>query len=104
MKTESRIRAIAEDFVAQSHANVARLKTELIEAQQRVAKLTAELNTARLAPKRLTSFQIRRDGDYQCPRCGIQRGIQAALTCRPGQHRLDLFACDTCGFEMDVQH
>jgi ribosome-interacting GTPase 1 len=104
MKTEDRIREIAEEFVAQSQAKAARLKAELMRAQQRVAKLTAELNAARLAPRHLQNFQIMRDGDYQCPRCGIERGIQAVLTCRPGQPRLDLFECGTCGFEMDVQH
>jgi len=42
MKTEDRIRAIAEDFVAQSQSKAARLKAELTEARQRVAQLTAE--------------------------------------------------------------
>lgn len=104
-KVEDRIREIAEALVEQSQAKADRLKAELIEAQQGIRKLTAELNAARLAPKRLQDFQIRRDMDYQCPRCGIQHGIQAAMTCRPpGQHRIDLFQCDTCRFEMDVQH
>ena len=103
-KVEDRIREIAEAFVEQSAAKADRLKTELMEAQQRVAKLTAELNAARLAPKRLQDFQIKRDVDSLCPSCGIQRRIQAAMTCESGQHRLDLFQSDTCGFEMDVQH
>jgi predicted RNA-binding Zn-ribbon protein involved in translation (DUF1610 family) len=103
-KVEDRIREIAEALVEQSQAKADRLKAELIEAQQGVRKLTAELNAARLAPKRLQDFQIKRDVDYQCPRCGIQRGIQVAMTCRPGQQRLELFQCDTCGFKMDVQH
>jgi transcription initiation factor IIE alpha subunit len=103
-KVEDRIREIAEALVEQSQAKADRLKAELIEAQQGVRKLTAELNAARLAPKHLQGFQIKRDADYQCPRCAIQRGIQAAMTCRPGQHRLDLFQCETCGLEIDVRH
>jgi hypothetical protein len=65
MMPEDRIRALAEEFAAQS-------------------------------------FRIRSDGDLQCPRCGILSGVQAALTCRPGQPTLDLFQCDTCGISMDV--
>jgi hypothetical protein len=104
MKTEHRIRAIAEDLVEHSYLKTARLIAELIEAQQRVEQLTAELKAAKQAPKHLTDFQIRHNGDYQCPRCGIQRGVQASMTFRQGQHRLDLLQCDTCGFDMDVQY
>jgi predicted RNA-binding Zn-ribbon protein involved in translation (DUF1610 family) len=50
----------------------------------------------------LANLRIRSDGDLQCPRCGILSGVQAAMTCRPGQPTLDLFQCDTCGFDMDV--
>jgi ribosome-interacting GTPase 1 len=104
MTTEERIRQIAEQYVAQTQANVGRLRAELEEARQRVVRLEAELRGTQLAPQRLTTFQIKRDGDYQCPRCGIERGEQAAMTPRPGNPRLDLFECDTCGFEMEVQH
>jgi hypothetical protein len=102
--TEKRIRQVAEEFVAQSQAKAARLRADLFEAQRRVAQLVAELEAMKLTPQRLMSFQIRRDGDYQCPQCGIARGMQSAMTPRPGQPKLDLFECDTCGFGMDVQH
>jgi hypothetical protein len=29
--------------------------------------------------------------------------VQAAMTGRPGEHRLDRLQCDTCGFDMDVR-
>ena len=104
MTTEERIRQVAEEIVAQSQAKAARLREDLFEAQRRATQLAAELEATKLAPQRLKNFQIRRDGDYQCPQCGIVRGVQAAMTPRPGQPRLDLFECDTCGFDMDVQH
>jgi hypothetical protein len=50
------------------------------------------------------NFQVKRDADYQCPKCGILLGVQAAMTPRPGERRLDRFQCDTCGFDMDVRH
>jgi predicted RNA-binding Zn-ribbon protein involved in translation (DUF1610 family) len=104
MTTEERVREVAEQFAAQFQANATRIGAELLQARQRVTKLEADLEATKLAPKRLDTFQIRRDGDYQCPKCGILRGAQAAMTPRPGKPRLDLFQCDTCGFDMDVPH
>ena len=103
METEDRIRELAEEFVAQAQARVTRLQAELVDAHQRVEKLKAELDAARWAPKRLANFQVKRDGDYQCPKC-ILHGVQAAMTGRPGERRLDRFQCDTCRFDMDVRH
>jgi ribosome-interacting GTPase 1 len=104
MTTEERIRQVAEQLVAQTQANVGRLRSDLEEARQRVTRLEAELRGTQLAPQRLSTFQVKRDGDYQCPECGIKRGEQSAMTPRPGNPRLDLFECATCRFEIDVQH
>src|SRR6516225_11308094 len=104
MKTEDRIRELAEEFVAQAQARATRLQAELVDAHQRVEKIKAELDAARRAPQRLVNFQVKRDADYQCPKCGILLGVQAAMTPRPGLPRLDVFQCDTCGFNMDVCH
>ena len=104
MKTEDRIRELADEFVAQAQARATRLQAELVDAHQRVEKIKAELDAARRAPQRLANFQVKRDGDYQCPKCGILHGVQAAMTGRPGEHRLGRFQCDTCGFDMDVGH
>jgi hypothetical protein len=104
MKTEERILEEADKFVALAQGRIKGLEAALAEAQQRSAKKKSELEAARQALTRRANFQFKRDGDYQCPKCGIQRGIQAAMTPRPGQRRLDLFQCDTCGFDLDVPH
>jgi len=104
METEDRIRELAEEFVAQAQARVTRLQAELVDAHQRIEKIKAELDAARQAPQRLANFQVKRDGDYQCPKCGILHGVQAAMTGSPGEHRLGRFQCDTCRFDMDVRH
>ena len=102
MMPEDRIRTLAEEFAAQSQSQARRLKAELLEAQQRLSEIKAKLDATNLAFTCLVNFRIRSDGDLQCPRCGILIGVQAAMTCRPGQPTLDLFQCDTCGFDMDV--
>ena len=102
MKTEDRIWAVAEEFAAQFQAKATRLRTDLMKARQRVAELEAEFDASMQAFKRLADFQVKREGEYQCARCGIFRGAQAAMKGRPGRHQLDLFKCDTCGFEMEA--
>jgi hypothetical protein len=80
-KIEDRIREIAEAFVEQSQAKADRLKAELIEAQQRVAKLTAELNAARLAPKRLQDFAAHVSlGAGACRHGGDEREVSVGVT------------------------
>jgi hypothetical protein len=51
MKTEDRIRELADEFVAQAQARATRLQAELVDAHQRVEKIKAELDAARRAPQ-----------------------------------------------------
>ena len=74
MKTEDRIRELADEFVAQAQARATRLQAELVDAHQRITKIKAELDAARQAPQRLANFQVKRDGDYQCPKCMLPGG------------------------------
>jgi predicted RNA-binding Zn-ribbon protein involved in translation (DUF1610 family) len=104
MTAEERIRTLAEDFAAQSQSRARQLHAELLEAQQRVLDIKANLDAANLSFKRLANFNVGSNGDYFCPRCGIMKGIRVTMTCRPGRPRLDLFECNSCGFEMDVAH
>ena len=69
MKTEECIREEADKFVALAQGRIKRLEADLAEAQQRSAKIKAELEAARQALSR-ANFQLKRDGDYQCPKCG----------------------------------
>jgi len=71
MKTEDRIRELADEFVAQAQARATRLQAELVDAHQRVEKIKAELDAARRAPQRLANFQVKRDADWTRRMAGL---------------------------------
>jgi hypothetical protein len=104
MNIEDRIKMLAEEFAAQSQSQASHLKAQLLDAERKVAEIKAKLDATKLAFKRLANFQVIRGLHYQCARCGVFDGLQADMTPRPGRHRLDLFQCDTCRFEMEVPH
>lgn len=107
MSATSYIRRIAANLAAEAKARVSDLHDELKEMERRKIEIEAELNTARLSDKRLAHFQVAVRGTHQCPRCGIDRGIQSnLLTVAHGVDATNsfgkLFRCGVCEYEIVV--
>lgn len=101
-KPEQEIGKIAGQIVAQTQTKVARLKKEILGLKEQLAKKEAQLDSANLAADRLSNFQVKLGGNYQCPRCWIEHGKHSAVRTIPSSSRDDAFRCDDCGFEFCV--
>lgn len=101
---ETQISLIAGQIVARQQSRATEIKGELARIENKKAQLQAELEATHLALDRLANFKVKIGGDFQCPACGIERGIQSAL--RPmggGTGRVDFFRCHACNLEFSTE-
>jgi hypothetical protein len=102
---EKEIHAAASQFATQTQGQIAKLEDELLEMEKHKAAKQAELQTARLAHKRLLNFKPKIGRDYQCSRCWIDReasGIMIAMPGSKGPKGRDFLRCSDCGWTIDL--
>ncbi len=94
MTADQELRKIASETARYAQARVTRLEEEVLDLEKRLAEKKTERDSARLAAKRLSNFQVTIGTDYQCPRCWIESGTRSPL--RPiggGTRDEDFFRC-----------
>ena len=79
MPTEGVLRGIAREVAEYAQEGVAHLDQEVLELQRQLAEKEAERDAARAAPQRLPTYRAGDGGNYYCPNCWIERGVQSAL-------------------------
>jgi hypothetical protein len=73
------------------------LEPELLQIEKRKIEIDATLHVAHLSRKRLLDFRVRRETNFQCPRCWIEREAPTALTQIPGTASDVILRCHFCG-------
>jgi hypothetical protein len=104
MSIEGEIRDSAAKIAAQQHQAASGFEKEYLAIQEQAEKLKTKRDNARTASDRLLNFEIKINGDYQCPACWIIRNARAALLPRPSQNRDDIFQCSQCGHKLTITY
>ena len=101
MAVAAQITELAQYLAQDAHQRAVRLERDILKLKADLAKKEAALGAARLAPKRLANFVVQLQGDYQCPRCWIEREARAPLhPVGGGTPTHDKFRCGTCDLEV----
>ena len=104
MNAQTHIQAIATQIAGNARDRASTLESELAAIEARKPEIQAQLRTARLAAKRLADFQVKVEGQYQCPNCWIEHGTKAML--KPigsGADSESAFCCQSCGLQISIE-
>ena len=104
MSIRDRIRQAAQEIAARIQERLSDIERRLAEAKEKVAKIEAERDAARLAPQRLSDFPIQSAGNYLCPHCWVEEGGLSPLRHIPSDTRDVLYRCPVCEYELLVSH
>jgi hypothetical protein len=95
-KLVSRAKEIAE--LIESRAGY--LKNRRSDLERQISDIDAELRKTQVASHRAEQFQPMMDGDYQCPFCGVNSGLQVSLyPTGKDENGNDVFRCRACSSE-----
>jgi hypothetical protein len=79
------------------------LRREMQELAARAAETQAALELVQGSVARLDSFEAESGGDYRCPFCWVEEGIHAKLDPIPSSDSSDLFRCEHCRREIEIE-
>ncbi len=88
----------AREMAARAKNRDASIQKELLEIEARKTAIEAERKNIRLAPQRALQYQARRGSTFFCPRCAIERGVEAPLSFVSDMNA-DRCYCEACPFE-----
>jgi len=90
--------AIAEEMQQRRSA----LEAEPLELETRKREIGEELRATDLGRERLSHFQVKIDGEYQCPNCWVRDDVRTPLTSIELDGKEEFFRCGKCGCEARV--
>lgn len=92
-------------FARQAQVDTSGLQSELLQIEARKQEIERKLEAARLAAQRASSFISGSGLDLYCPRCWIFDGRpQSQLRSIPSdKRRVDLYRCNVCEYEYEVE-
>jgi transposase-like protein len=92
------------DFARRASAETPRLEAELTEIQTRKLDIENKLQAAHLALDRATHFIPQSGLTLYCPQCWILHERRSEIYGIPsGKPRVDLFRCNDCGFDYEIE-
>jgi len=90
----------AKEFADLHRCRVLALEEERSILTLRLNQIKTGLLEANIAVRRLRDFNWKLGGDYQCPRCWVDRGAPAPLVPQPSDDDCDRFKCRVCDYEL----
>ena len=103
MTADTELKQYAVQIAESLKSQEASFEREILDLETQLAQARASRDAARGAVKRLADFQVQIRGNYQCPRCWIEHGIQSNLRSVPSTTYDDIFRCRECGSDFDVK-
>jgi hypothetical protein len=103
MSITDKLRQMAVETALQAQHRASELDAEIAGFEAQAAKLKAERDTLRLAPKRLANYPVKAGGDYLCPCCWVDHGGRSPLFPIPSDSNDDLFRCRMCHQELRIE-
>lgn len=102
MSTATQLQGIAAQIADEMQEGADDLQFQLDSLETRRAQIEAELEAANSAHDRLANFAVEIGGDYQCPRCWIERETRSALQALSAGAGEDRFRCRVCREEFTL--
>jgi hypothetical protein len=101
MEIAEKLQLLAGDRAELARRRESELEWQLNQLEFQKTRLIAQINSARRVSDRLGTYETTIDGNYQCPKCWIDRGEKAVLKPISSASDIDLFRCSQCGQQID---
>jgi hypothetical protein len=102
IRVTDKIEKIASDIASNFKSGQTRVDQQILDLENRLAKLHAERDDVSLAPDRAANMEVSIDNQYQCPWCWVMIGIHSNMRPVPSDSVHDVFRCQKCRNELRV--
>jgi len=96
-------RDCAAQFAQRAHDRKVELDRRYSDLQSELEQVDAERRFAGDAFERLADYPIKIGIHYTCPHCWINNGAPVPMTPIVSKADKELFHCDTCHFELEIE-
>ena len=93
----------ASSFATELQNEAGALQEEIRKLEEARGEKQEKLDAAKSAAKRLEEYKPRVGGIFQCPRCWMLNGVRSEVRNVPGDKEHDLYRCNICPAEFEVE-